>query len=132
MLTSYLFIKISLASCRLLKVIEKELLFPLTIKSCSLNCTPLPLPPFKILLFVYLLCNCFLRPSGDLIPVPPADVLIPNVSIGDIVTFSFESGSRRLLPLNPRICKIRTDVSWEDVVNNYAEEKKYITGLYAA
>ena len=61
--------------------------------------------------------------------VPPTSVMITNISVGDIVSFSYDNASRRLLPVNPKIYKIRTDVSWEDVVSNYNEERRYLTGM---
>lgn len=37
---------------------------------------------------------------------------------GDIVTFSYEALARRSAPLNPVIHRIRTDISWEDVLSS--------------
>ena len=42
--------------------------------------------------------------------------------IGDIVTFSYEDFSRKAAPVSPNIYRIRTDVSWRDVVRNSEEE----------
>jgi hypothetical protein len=61
--------------------------------------------------------------------VPTQDVHIPTPSIGAVVTFSYESHSRRDEVVNPKIFRIREDVSWEEVVENYATERKLPTGL---
>eukprot|EP00026_Physarum_polycephalum_P001049 Phypoly_transcript_01050.p1 GENE.Phypoly_transcript_01050~~Phypoly_transcript_01050.p1 ORF type:complete len:906 (+),score=142.25 Phypoly_transcript_01050:476-3193(+) len=45
--------------------------------------------------------------------------------IGDIVTFSYEDFSRKASPVNPNIYRIRTDVSWKDVVRNFDEETAF-------
>jgi hypothetical protein len=55
-------------------------------------------------------------------------VHIPTPSLGDIVTFSYETSARRELPVQPEIYRTRTDVSWQDVVLNYAKEQKYRNG----
>jgi hypothetical protein len=38
------------------------------------------------------------------------------------VTFSYDNYSNRSIPVKPRIFRIRTDVSWEEVVENYKRE----------
>lgn len=79
-----------------------------------------------MLLIVHLNLN---RPDGKVFTVPPQDVRIPKPSIGDVVTFSFDSYARRDLPVNPKIYRIRTDISWDDVQHNYAKEKQYLSGM---
>lgn len=37
---------------------------------------------------------------------------------GMIVTFSFEAHSRRELPVNPKIMRIRQDLSWDDIMKD--------------
>lgn len=49
-------------------------------------------------------------------------LLLAPPSVGDIVSFSAESFSRRAAPVGPRIFRIRTDVSWDDVVANSISE----------
>jgi hypothetical protein len=61
--------------------------------------------------------------------VQSADVRIPKPSIGDVVTFSFDNYARRDLPVNPKIYRVRTDISWDDVIHNYAKEKHYVSGM---
>lgn len=57
--------------------------------------------------------------------MPLSNVLLPNLpAIGDVVTFSFESQARKDIPVNPVVYRIRSDVAWEDIVNNFLKEKK--------
>ena len=44
------------------------------------------------------------------------------------MTYSYEVQSRKELPVNPEICRIRTDLSWEEVVANFGLEKKLRNG----
>ena len=39
---------------------------------------------------------------------------------GDVVTFSFESYSRRALPTEARIVRVRRDVTWQKVIEDYS------------
>jgi hypothetical protein len=55
-------------------------------------------------------------------------VHIPTPTKGEIVTFAFELRTRSDIPMNAEIIRTRTDVSWEDVVGNYATERKFVTG----
>eukprot|EP00026_Physarum_polycephalum_P001003 Phypoly_transcript_01004.p1 GENE.Phypoly_transcript_01004~~Phypoly_transcript_01004.p1 ORF type:complete len:1224 (-),score=188.92 Phypoly_transcript_01004:75-3746(-) len=43
---------------------------------------------------------------------------------GDIVTFTYDSFSRRALPINPKIFRKRSDVTWEEVVMNHEKDAK--------
>ena len=54
---------------------------------------------------------------------------IPTPSIGEIVSFSFENHARRDLPVNPSIYRVRADLSWEDVLESFAKEKKFLNGM---
>jgi hypothetical protein len=69
-----------------------------------------------------------IRPTGTEFSVPATDVEIPTPRIGEVVTFSYETMARRDVPTNPRIYRIRKDLSWEDVVANYLREGKNLTG----
>lgn len=40
----------------------------------------------------------------------------------DIVTFSYDSFSQRSVPINPVVFRIRTDLSWEQVVLSHIAE----------
>ena len=48
--------------------------------------------------------------------MPHRNVEVPRISIGDVVTFSYESYSRKDEYVNPVITRIRTDVSWPEPV----------------
>lgn len=50
---------------------------------------------------------------------------------GEVVTFSYDTMARRDIPTSPRIFRIRKDVSWEEVVQNYSREKKTLTGTHS-
>eukprot|EP00026_Physarum_polycephalum_P001298 Phypoly_transcript_01299.p1 GENE.Phypoly_transcript_01299~~Phypoly_transcript_01299.p1 ORF type:complete len:1145 (+),score=200.33 Phypoly_transcript_01299:2-3436(+) len=55
-------------------------------------------------------------PNGLTFSAPlPGNV---ELTIGDVVTISYDINSRREVPTNPKILRIRTDLSWEDVVNS--------------
>ena len=47
--------------------------------------------------------------------VPNVDVKIPTPSVGDIVSFSYESRARTEVPVNPKIYRIRSDISWDNL-----------------
>lgn len=53
---------------------------------------------------------------------------VPVVKVGEIVTFTYETSSRRSVPTNPKITRVRSDVSWDDVVINAAKEQKFLKG----
>eukprot|EP00026_Physarum_polycephalum_P002873 Phypoly_transcript_02882.p1 GENE.Phypoly_transcript_02882~~Phypoly_transcript_02882.p1 ORF type:complete len:833 (+),score=72.23 Phypoly_transcript_02882:121-2619(+) len=65
-------------------------------------------------------------PNGDTFTVQLDDVLIPIPAKGEIVTFSYEPGSRRDFPTNPKICKVRTDLNWEDVAASYVSDRSQL------
>eukprot|EP00026_Physarum_polycephalum_P001621 Phypoly_transcript_01623.p1 GENE.Phypoly_transcript_01623~~Phypoly_transcript_01623.p1 ORF type:complete len:1048 (-),score=160.89 Phypoly_transcript_01623:116-2998(-) len=65
-------------------------------------------------------------PNGVNFPVPFEQVQIPTPSPGDVVSFSYDMHTRRDLPVNPVIYKLRNDLSWEDVVRNHVQEEKHI------
>ena len=64
--------------------------------------------------------------------VPPHQFkYLAKPNLGDVVTFEFESFSRSEIPKNPKICRIRKDVEWEEVLSNYARDSaqaKYLNG----
>eukprot|EP00026_Physarum_polycephalum_P002214 Phypoly_transcript_02219.p1 GENE.Phypoly_transcript_02219~~Phypoly_transcript_02219.p1 ORF type:complete len:905 (+),score=113.90 Phypoly_transcript_02219:198-2912(+) len=59
--------------------------------------------------------------DGKVIMVQPQNVKI-SVQKGDIVTFSYDSYSQRSVPVNPFIFRIRTDLSWEQVIMSHLTE----------
>lgn len=62
--------------------------------------------------------------------MPSHSVLISAPKIGDIVSFSYEIHARRDLPVSPKVYRVRTDVTWEDLVLGEFREKKLLTGEY--
>ena len=46
------------------------------------------------------------------------------------MTISYEVHARREVPVSPSIHRIRTDVSWEDVVLNYRKDNNYLNGVH--
>lgn len=65
----------------------------------------------------------FYRPSGVTFKVPPHQFkFLAKPKLGDVVTFEYESFSRSEIPKNPKICRIRKDVEWEDILRNYARD----------
>jgi hypothetical protein len=70
------------------------------------------------------------RPNGRVFIVPAENVELSPSSIpkqGDVVTFSHDVSSRRLVPMNPKIFRIRSDVSWEDVLAQHAREVQVLS-----
>ena len=88
------------------------------------------LPPFHaplLWLFIGLtFCN---RPNGITFLVPKEKVEVSNISVGDIVTFSYENNAKRNVPVNPKIFRIRTDLLWKDVVQLFYKEKRHLNGM---
>lgn len=55
--------------------------------------------------------------------VPPENMLLKQqLKPGDIVTFTFDSYSRRAAPVDPKITHKREDISWEDILDDYTNE----------
>jgi hypothetical protein len=50
--------------------------------------------------------------------------LVPHFTLkrGDVVTFSYETLSRRAVPVNPEILRVRTDLTWIDVVRSFLSD----------
>eukprot|EP00026_Physarum_polycephalum_P000178 Phypoly_transcript_00178.p1 GENE.Phypoly_transcript_00178~~Phypoly_transcript_00178.p1 ORF type:complete len:1068 (-),score=137.60 Phypoly_transcript_00178:3031-5769(-) len=65
-------------------------------------------------------------PNGVTFHVPNENVQVSNVSVGDIVTFSYENQAKKDIPTNPKIYRIRNDVSWKDVVHLFYKDKKHL------
>ena len=70
----------------------------------------------------------FFRPNGSVFTVPAQNVHVA-AQLGDVVTFSYESNSRRDAPVNPVVYRIRTDLDWDDLVLNYAKEKRHLSSI---
>jgi hypothetical protein len=80
-----------------------------------------------IIIFI-IFCLLLFSPNGKAFEVPSYDISIPTPKVGDIVSFSSESQARRELPVSPKIYKIRTDVSWADVLLSYFTEQQHLNG----
>eukprot|EP00026_Physarum_polycephalum_P002112 Phypoly_transcript_02116.p1 GENE.Phypoly_transcript_02116~~Phypoly_transcript_02116.p1 ORF type:complete len:954 (+),score=114.83 Phypoly_transcript_02116:59-2920(+) len=65
-------------------------------------------------------------PNGITFQVSRDDVHVPKLEVGDIVSFSYDSYGRGHAPVNPKVYRIRTDLSWEDVCRNYASERMHL------
>jgi hypothetical protein len=71
-----------------------------------------------------------LSPNGTTFAVPTTDVLTPSPpAAGDVVTFSYEGSWRGEVPVGPKIYRLRTDVSWPEVVASFDRERKQLSGI---
>lgn len=68
------------------------------------------------------------RVDESTISVPTRDVLIRQLKIGDIVSFSYERHARRYGPVNPQVYRVRTDISWQEAVLQAKKDAKYLNG----
>ena len=79
--------------------------------------------------FYYLsssLLSFFIRPNGLIFTVPPENIQISTrISVGDVVTFSYENRPQSPLPVNPVIIRLRTDVSWKDILHLHFKEQRH-------
>jgi hypothetical protein len=48
--------------------------------------------------------------------------MVEGIKEGDVVTFTFDNYSRGVIPVNPSVTRVRTDISWEQVLNDYAND----------
>lgn len=63
----------------------------------------------------------FCRPDGEIFAVGCESILPlhrPCV-VGDVVTFTYDRQARRNVPTNPRVTRIREDMSWQDLLQTY-------------
>jgi hypothetical protein len=60
------------------------------------------------------------RPDGTIFKAP-AEIHTP-IRRGDVVTFVFENYSKISNPVNPKIVRKRTDVSWNNVLRDFQRE----------
>ena len=77
------------------------------------------------LLIYLILC----RPSGITMKAALGDTSVIIPQRGDVITFSFTSCSQWAVPLDPKICRIRRDLSWNDVVNSTAGNFPFLLSL---
>eukprot|EP00026_Physarum_polycephalum_P002865 Phypoly_transcript_02874.p1 GENE.Phypoly_transcript_02874~~Phypoly_transcript_02874.p1 ORF type:complete len:846 (+),score=138.45 Phypoly_transcript_02874:54-2591(+) len=67
--------------------------------------------------------ECLLQlPDLSTFPVPVDAISCKMPKSGDIVSFSFQSYSQKSLPVKPEIFRIRTDLTWEGIVQEYEKE----------
>ena len=66
------------------------------------------------------------RPNGNSIIVAPHNILT-NAQVGKIVSFSY--GNPKELSIDPKLYRVRDDISWEEVVNSYYQDYKHRNGL---
>lgn len=59
--------------------------------------------------------------------MPSQNVLIPTPDVGEVVSFFYETNARREKPVNPRVYRVRADISWEEVVYNFVEESEHFS-----
>lgn len=68
-----------------------------------------------------LIINDAYRPNGTKFLVEHESITTQETpEEGDVVTVDYEQFSRRDLPIEPRIIRIRTDLEWRDVLRDYA------------
>jgi hypothetical protein len=60
------------------------------------------------------------RPSGISFGVDKSPELM--LKEGDIVTINYESFTQNSVPVNPKIYRVRKDISWGDVQFNYLSD----------
>ena len=102
---------------------------------------------FTAILYYYYLYHTIsftrARPDGKTICVPEHNVQIPLqpgdhnsnssrsvLTVGAIVSFSFELQARRDTPINPIIFRLRSDLEWEDVIASTLTERKFVNGKF--
>jgi hypothetical protein len=71
----------------------------------------------------FLITRCF-RPSGISFKVTQNFEAGYIPKTGDIVTFEHDAFSRRDVPINPKIVRIRKDMNWENVVYDYRQSMR--------
>lgn len=56
-------------------------------------------------------------------------MLIPQPRVGEVVTFTYERTARRgTLPLGPKVVRVRTDLTWGDVVRTAVSDLRLAQG----
>lgn len=66
---------------------------------------------------IQLLLTNINSPNGDEFEAEASSDL--DIAEGDVVTFESDTYSRRELPADPVITRIRRDISWENVIADY-------------
>lgn len=72
----------------------------------------------------------FDRPEGESFEILRENIKTePKPVRGDVVTFSYDKYSQKSIPVNPVILRVRKDVTWEDVLENYANDSLALNGI---
>ena len=80
---------------------------------CCYNCNFI-----CILLHHIIVINFSHRPSGEAFTIPKKSIQSETLPIrGDIVSFTFEN-YRNAVPFNPKVVRIRRDISWKEVLHD--------------
>ena len=78
----------------------------------------------------YLLLTFLCRPSGIEFSMDfPATV---ELQIGDVVTIDYKNYFHNEVPVEPCITRVRSDLKWEEVLNDYLSERpqhKHLNGI---
>lgn len=56
---------------------------------------------------------CLFRANGNIFSVPQKNIIVSGICPGDIVSLSFKKGEELV---NSSISKIRTDISWDELI----------------
>jgi hypothetical protein len=59
------------------------------------------------------------RPSEKFVEISKENCDLPSLKFGDVVTFAYDHFSRTSILVNPKIVRVRRDVSWEDVLSDF-------------
>lgn len=63
----------------------------------------------------------FYSPDGIVFEVDKKNIHVDErLKKGDVVTFTYDSIARQSTPVNPKIVRVRTDVSWRELVLEHA------------
>lgn len=63
------------------------------------------------------------RPNGIIFEISSSDILeSSSLSKGDVVTFAYDNYSRAEEPVNPKILRVRKDLTWEQVLEESERE----------
>eukprot|EP00026_Physarum_polycephalum_P002270 Phypoly_transcript_02276.p1 GENE.Phypoly_transcript_02276~~Phypoly_transcript_02276.p1 ORF type:complete len:794 (+),score=74.23 Phypoly_transcript_02276:119-2500(+) len=67
--------------------------------------------------------------NGITFRVPPENVNVRNLSVGDVVSFSYESHTRKNIVVNPKINRVRNDIPWQSTnLQDYQLEQNSLAG----
>ena len=61
--------------------------------------------------------------------MPPSNVAISPPALGDIVSFSFANRLPNESIVGPTIIRVRTDLTWQDVIGSAAKQRQFMEGI---